>query len=114
MTCSRAVLDHHIRHAMQTKETSMYSMPAAADGRVELAHAQAEMCSANGASGLATWIDEEEKDPLKEHIYAGLTNGKTEEVWGILDPDKHSFACLATMVRELIVKKRGSLPHDVN
>jgi hypothetical protein len=46
----------------------------------------------------------------EEHIHAALTDGSTEDVWAMLDPDKHSFAYLVTAVREIIEKKRGSLP----
>jgi hypothetical protein len=49
----------------------------------------------------------------EEHIYAALTDGTTEDVWAILDPDKHSFGYLIDAVRELVTKKRGSLPLEV-
>jgi hypothetical protein len=57
--------------------------------------------------------NEELSMPQLEHIYAALTDGTTEEVWAILDPDKHSFAYLITLVRELVSKKRGTLPLNV-
>jgi hypothetical protein len=49
----------------------------------------------------------------EEHIYATLTDGSTEDVWGMLDPDKHPSVYLHSAVRELVSKKRGWLPADV-
>lgn len=48
-----------------------------------------------------------------EHIYAALTDGTVDDVWAIIDPDRHTFLALAALVRELIAKKRGFMPEDV-
>ena len=50
---------------------------------------------------------------IEEHIYAELTDGTSEEVSGLLDPDKHPSAYMLAAVRELVSRKRGSLPEDV-
>ena len=47
------------------------------------------------------------------HIHAELSDGTTAEVSATLDPDMYSFACLAGMIRELVIETRGSLPQDV-
>lgn len=49
----------------------------------------------------------------EEHIYADLTDGTSEEVWGRIDPDKHPSAYVLDAVRELVSRKRGSLPEGV-
>jgi hypothetical protein len=49
----------------------------------------------------------------EEHIYADLTDGTTEDVWGLIDPDKHPSAYVRDAVRELVSRKRGRLPDDV-
>jgi len=47
----------------------------------------------------------------EERIVARLTDGSTEQVWAVLDPDQHSFCFLRDFVLELIIKKRGFI-HD--
>lgn len=49
----------------------------------------------------------------EEHIYATMTDGSSEDVWAVLDPDKHSFAYLVEAVRELVQQKRGALPGEI-
>jgi hypothetical protein len=50
----------------------------------------------------------------KEHIVATLTDGSQEDVWAVLDPDKHSFTYLLGAVRELVLLKRGALPNGID
>ena len=50
----------------------------------------------------------------EEHIYATLTDGSHEDVWAIIDPDKHSFVYLLGIVRELVLQKRGTLPTEID
>ena len=49
----------------------------------------------------------------EEHVYADLTDGTTEDVWVLLDPDRHPSAYVRDVVRELVSRKRGSLPDHV-
>jgi len=49
----------------------------------------------------------------EEHIFADLTDGTSEDVWGLLDPDRHPSVYLRDAVRALVCRKRGSLPDHV-